>query len=79
MSISIAPVKFLGIQKGHASIPPMAFYNTWVSFGPFGAGTTVTRASLERAGFRIPAKAQQDEEKGWAEYYAGQELATKEA
>lgn len=51
----LAPAFFVGVQEGFQHLPAIEIYNLTAQLGDVPAGSTVSRATLEDAGFYLPA------------------------
>lgn len=54
-----APAEFVGIQEGIGKIPSFELYNLTADIPGHPAGSTVSRETLEKAGFEVPKQAKQ--------------------
>lgn len=52
----LAPVTFLGVQEGWGPIPAIELWNLTADIPGYKAGCTLSRATLIKAGFRLPAR-----------------------
>jgi hypothetical protein len=50
----VAPAIYRGWQPGNGSVPGFELWNLTAAVGAHPAGSTVSRATLEKAGYRIP-------------------------
>lgn len=48
-----APAVFLGIQPGYLNLPSIELFNLLAPVGEFPTGSTVSRQTLERHGYRV--------------------------
>ncbi len=60
-----APAEFVGVQEGipgNAKFPDMELYNLTKDIPGHNAGSTVTRETLEKAGFKVPKQEKKPEQ-----------------
>lgn len=50
-----APATFLGVQPGILQLPDVELYVLTAAVGHHPAGSTVSRATLERHGYTVPS------------------------
>jgi hypothetical protein len=48
-----APAEFLGTQPGYLHLPPIELFNLLAPIDGYPVGSTVSRETLERRGYRI--------------------------
>lgn len=54
--LPVAPATYVGMQPGFRHIAPVELYNLTLPIGIHPAGSTVSRATLERHGYYVPAR-----------------------
>jgi hypothetical protein len=55
-SLPLAPAVFIGVQEGWGVIPDSELYNLTAPIPDRTTGSTVTRETLEAAGYYVPAR-----------------------
>jgi hypothetical protein len=51
-----APARYLGLQPGFRNHPAIELYNLLAPVGEHPRGSTVSRQTLEKHGYKLPAK-----------------------
>lgn len=51
---TLAPAVFVGVQEGFEQIPSIELYNLTTDIAGHSNGSTVSRDTIERAGFYLP-------------------------